>query len=52
MLQEIRMRPLRAIEEVFLLALFTLRGAGVGVRVGDLGGAAVGADHEGVVGCH
>lgn len=52
MLQKIRVRALRAIEEVFLLALFALGGAGVGVWVGDFGGAAVGADHEGVVGCH
>lgn len=43
------MRALRAVEEVFLLALLALRGAGVGVWVGDLGGAAVGAHFEGVV---
>lgn len=43
------MRALRAVEEVLLLALLALRGAGVGVWVGDLGGAAVGAHLEGVV---
>lgn len=38
------MRALGAIEEVFLLALFALGGAGVGVGVGDFGGSAVGTD--------
>ena len=52
MLQKIRVRSLRAIEEVFLLALFAFGGAGVGVRVGDFGGSTVATDHEGVVRCH
>ena len=52
MLQEIGVRALRAIEEVFLLALFAFGGAGVGVWVGDFGGSAVGTDHESVVRCH
>ena len=46
------MRALRAVEEVFLHALFTFGGAGVGVWIGDLGGAAVGTDVDGVVPCY
>lgn len=45
------MRALGAVEEVFLLALFALGGAGVEVWVGDLGGSAVGTDVDGVVPC-
>ena len=52
MLQEVAVRALRAVEEVFLLALFAFGGAGVGVWVGDLGGSAVGTDHEAVVRGH
>ena len=49
MLQEVPVRALGAVEEVFLLALLALFGAGVGVRVGHLGGAPVGPDVYGVV---
>lgn len=42
------MRPLRAVEEVFLLRLCGFGGAGVGVRVGDSGSSAVGAYPEGM----
>lgn len=40
-LEEIRMRPLRAIEQVFLLALLHFRRRGVRVRVGHSGQLAV-----------
>ena len=43
------MGALGAVEEVLLLALLALGGAGVGVWVGDFGGAAVGPDVDGVV---
>ena len=49
MFEEIGMRALGAVEEVLLLALLALGGAGVGVGVGDLGGSAVGDRVEGVV---
>lgn len=45
------MGALGAVEEVLLLALLALGGAGVGVWVGDFGGAAVGTDVDGVVPC-
>lgn len=45
------MSPLRAIEEVFLLALLGFRGGGVGVRVGHFGEAAVFRRQAGVVVC-
>ena len=45
------MRALRAVEEVFLLALLALGGAGVGVRVGDLGRSAVRSGVDAVVPC-
>jgi len=48
MLKKIRMRPLRAIEDVFLLARFGFFGARVRTRVGHFGHAAVFADAEGV----
>ena len=41
MLNEIRMRPLRAIEQIFLLALFCFGVGAVGVWVGDFGCSAV-----------
>lgn len=46
------MGSLRAIEEVFLLAVFGVRSAGVGVWVGDFGGFAVLSDEVGVVVCY
>lgn len=49
MLQEIPVRALGAIEEVFLLALFAFGGAGVGVGVGHFGGPAVATDVEGLI---
>jgi hypothetical protein len=49
MFQEIPMRTLRAVEEVFVFGLFGFGGGGVGVWVGDFGGAAVGADVDGLV---
>ena len=51
MLQEIAMRALRAIKEVFLLALFAFGGASVGVWIGDFGGSAVGPHVYRVVPC-
>ena len=48
-LKEIRMRPLRAIKEIFLSAFFGLGGGAVGVRVGDFGGPAVRDHGQGVV---
>lgn len=46
------MRALRAVEEVFLLALFAFGSASVCVWVGDFGSSAVATDHESVVGCY
>ena len=43
------MGALGAVEEVLLLALLALGRAGVGVWVGDFGGAPVGPDVDGVV---
>ena len=49
MLEEVPVPALGAVEEVFLLALLAFGGAGVGVGVGDFGGAAVGGRVDGVV---
>ena len=51
MFNEIRMRPLCAIEEVFVFILLGFGGAGVGVWVGDLGCSAVLAYVDGLPGC-
>ncbi len=48
MFQKVRMRALRAIEEVFFFGLFGFGGGGVGVGEGDLGGRAVVADVDGL----
>ncbi len=48
MLEKIRMRSLRAIEDVFLLARFGFFRARVRVREGDFSHVAVTADAEGV----
>lgn len=45
------MRALGAVEEVFLLALFAFRGAGVGVGVGHFGVTAVVASVDAVPPC-
>ena len=50
MLEEIGVRALRAVEEVFGLVVFGFSRGGVGVWVGKFGGSAVGADAEGVPG--
>ena len=45
------MRPLRAIEEVFVLIFFCFGGRGVGVGVGHFGYSAVLTDVDGLPGC-
>ena len=48
MLEEIGVRALRAVEQVFGRVGLGVRGAGVGVWVGDFGGSAVAADVDAV----